>query len=408
MESKLATLILSLVLASAHGQKFDKLALTPPMGWNSWNKFACDVDENLIKATADAMVATGLRDAGYQYVVIDDCWHGERDSLGFIQADPQRFPSGMKALVDYVHSKGLKFGIYSDAGWKTCGGRPGSRGHEYQDAMSYASWGVDYLKYDWCNTEALNAEGAYLTMRDALYAAGRPIVFSLCEWGNNKPWLWGSKIGHLWRTTGDIAACFDCEVNHGTWSSWGVMRILDMQEGLRQYAGPDHWNDPDMMEVGNGMAPGEDRAHFFMWCMLSAPLMCGNDIANMTDQTKTLLTNRMAIAIDQDSLGVQGFKYAEKDSLETWFKPLAGGDWAVLFLNRSKADVSVVFDWKAEKVVDELINREAQFDAIRYEITDVGTLKMRGSTDKVFQAKVPGHDAIMLRLRPIQLKGKKK
>ena len=179
-------LILSASLP-AFAQKFKGLALTPPMGWNSWNKFGCDVDEALIRETADAMVSSGMKAAGYQYIVIDDCWHGERDDLGFIQPHPERFPSGMKALADYIHAKGLKFGIYSDAGWRTCAGRPGSRGREYQDAMKYAEWGVDYLKYDWCNTEGLNARGAYLTMRDALYAAGRPIVFSLCEGAITSP-----------------------------------------------------------------------------------------------------------------------------------------------------------------------------------------------------------------------------
>ena len=228
--------------------------------------------EGIVRETADAMVATGMRDAGYRYVIIDDCWQGERDADGFIQPDPERFPSGMKALADYVHAKGLKLGLYSDAGWTTCGDRPGSRGHEYQDALSYARWGIDYLKYDWCDTDGLNAEGAYQTMRDALEAAGRPIVFGICEWGDNQPWEWGKTIGHLWRTTGDIAPCFDCEVDHGDWSSWGVLRILDMQEGLRAHAGPGHWNDPDMLEVGNGMSEAEDRAHFSMWAMLAAPL----------------------------------------------------------------------------------------------------------------------------------------
>jgi alpha-galactosidase len=238
------------IALSVHAQKFENLALTPPMGWNSWNHFACEINEKIIRETADAMVSSGMKDAGYLYINIDDCWHGERDSLGFIHPDSSRFPSGMKALSDYIHSKGLKFGIYSDAGWKTCGGKPGSRGYEYQDALQYAKWGVDYLKYDWCNTDGLNTEGAYLTMRDALHSAGRPVVFSLCEWGNSKPWLWGKNIGHLWRTTGDITNCFDCVVDHGTWKSWGIMYILDMQEGLRTYAGPGRWNDPDMMEVG--------------------------------------------------------------------------------------------------------------------------------------------------------------
>jgi alpha-galactosidase len=283
----------------SNAQKYKGLALTPPMGWNSWNHFACDVDEGTIREVADAIVSSGMKDAGYQYVNIDDCWHGTRDSLGFIHPDPVRFPSGMKALADYLHAKGLKLGIYSDAGWKTCGGRPGSRGYEYQDALAYASWGIDYLKYDWCNTEALNAEGAYLTMGHALVAAGRPIVLSLCEWGNNKPWDWGKNIGHLWRTTGDITNCFDCVVDHGDWKSWGILQILDMQNGLRQYAGPDHWNDPDMMEVGNGMSVAEDRAHFSMWCMLAAPLIAGNDVRKMSPETAGILTNREVIAVDR-------------------------------------------------------------------------------------------------------------
>src|SRR4051794_39585205 len=305
------------------------LALTPPMGWNSWNKFACDVNEKTVRETADAIAASGMRDAGYQYVVIDDCWHGPRDASGFITADPQKFPSGIKTLADYVHSKGLKFGIYSDAGRLTCGGRPGSQGHEYQDALTYAKWGVDYLKYDWCNTDKLSAPGQYTTMRDALATAGRPIVFSLCEWGNNKPWDWAGDVGHLWRTTGDITNCFDCVLDHGTWKQWGVLQILDMQQGLRKFAGPGHWNDPDMLEVGNGLAPNEDRAHFSMWAMLAAPLIAGNDLRSMPANVASVLMNRDVIAVNQDSLGVQGFRYAARDSVEFWFKPLVGGEWAM-------------------------------------------------------------------------------
>ncbi|RYE05055.1 MAG: glycoside hydrolase family 27 protein, partial [Sphingobacteriaceae bacterium] len=218
--------------------KFKGLALTPPMGWNSWNKFACNVDENLIKQTADAMVSSGMKAAGYEYINIDDCWHGDRDSLGFIHPDPKRFPSGMKALADYIHAKGLKMGIYSDAGSQTCGGRPGSRGYEFQDALTYAKWGVDYLKYDWCNTEGLHGEGAYKTIAAALKKAGRPMVLSICEWGTDKPWIWGPQVGELWRTTGDIYGCFDCIKDNGSWHANGVMKILDMQKGLRQYAGP--------------------------------------------------------------------------------------------------------------------------------------------------------------------------
>ncbi|RQW07082.1 glycoside hydrolase family 27 protein [candidate division KSB1 bacterium] len=382
-------------------QKFTGLALTPPMGWNSWNKFGCDVNEELIKDTADAMVASGLLDAGYQYVVIDDCWHGERDSLGFIQADPERFPSGMRALADYIHAKGLKFGIYSDAGWKTCAGRPGSRGYEFQDARQYARWGVDYLKYDWCNTEHLNARGAYLTMRDALYAAGRPIVFSLCEWGNNQPWLWGRNIGHLWRISGDIGVVFDGEIKHDGWSSWGVLQIIDMRQNIRQYAGPDHWNDPDMMEVGNGMSVNQDRAHFSMWCMLAAPLMAGNDLSDMTQETVDILTNREAIAVDQDSLGIQALNHSSQDSVDVWFKPLAHGDWAVCFLNRDVVAKAINFVWADHQVVDDVADRKVTFADENYSIRDLWAKKAVGTTDKPFSAQLPGHDVIMLRLRPM-------
>ncbi len=396
MKMKYFLLLLITITISVYPQKFENLALTPPMGWNSWNHFGCEINENIIREVADAMVASGMKDAGYIYVNIDDCWHGERDSLGFIHPDSSRFPSGMKALADYIHSKGLKFGIYSDAGWKTCGGKPGSRGYEYQDAMQYAKWGVDYLKYDWCNTEGLNAQGAYLTMRDALYSAGRPIVFSLCEWGNNKPWEWGKNIGHLWRTTGDITNCFDCIVDHGTWKSWGIMYILNMQDGLRKFAGPDHWNDPDMMEVGNGMSVNEDRAHFSMWCMLAAPLIAGNDVRKISDETKEILTDKEVIAVNQDSLGIQGFKYSAKDSLEIWFKPLQNDNWAVCFLNRSLKKQKISFDWKKENVIDSLSGRKIDKD--NYKIRNLWTKKELGTTKETLTAEVSGHDVLMLRI----------
>jgi alpha-galactosidase len=266
-------------------QKFEQLALTPPMGWNSWNKFACDgINERVIRETADAMVSSGMKDAGYEYIVIDDCWQTGRDSSGNIIVDAKKFPSGIKALADYIHSKGLKFGIYSCAGNKTCAGRPGSHGHEYQDAISYARWGVDYLKEDWCNTGSQNAKASYTLMRDALYKAGRPIVFSLCEWGTNKPWEWAAGIGHLWRTCGDIANNWSkMEGDKGRIWGGSVLANLDLQKGLEEYAGPGHWNDPDMLEVGNGvLSAAEDRAHFSLWCMLAAPLIAGNDLNNMT------------------------------------------------------------------------------------------------------------------------------
>ena len=396
-------IVISFLFLSHTGfpQKFEDMAPTPPMGWNSWNQFACNVNENIIHEVADAICSNGMKEAGYIYINIDDCWHGQRDSLGFIHPDPKRFPSGMKALADYIHSKGLKLGIYSDAGWKTCAGYPGSRGYEYQDALTYASWGIDYLKYDWCNTQGLKAEGAYLTMRDALYKADRPIVFSLCEWGNDKPWEWGAEIGHLWRTTGDIYPCFDCVIDHGSWKQWGVEQILDLQEGLRNYAGPDHWNDADMMEIGNGMSVNEDRAHFSMWCMLASPLIAGNDIRTMSDETRNILTNKEAIAINQDPLGIQGFKYYSHDDLELWFKPLTGGDWAVCFLNRDEEMKTVDFNWTDWYVKDDLKQLVIDFKNEEYKIRNIWT-HTAGTTKKPLHAELPGHDVLMMRLSPVK------
>ncbi|HQT92271.1 MAG TPA: glycoside hydrolase family 27 protein, partial [Candidatus Kryptobacter bacterium] len=368
------------------------------MGWNSWNKFGPNVNEQMIREMADAMVSSGMKAAGYEFINIDDTWEGYRDSLGFIHPDSTRFPRGMKALADYVHSKGLKLGIYSDCGDKTCAGRIGSRGHEYQDALSYAKWGIDYLKYDWCNTEGMNPVGAYTTMRDALYATGRPIVFSICEWGSSKPWLWAENVGNLWRTTGDISANFDHNIDHGTWTQLSVMSILDLQNGLRKYAGPGHWNDPDMLEVGNGMTSNEDRAHFSMWCMLAAPLIAGNDLRDMTPETKEILENKEVIAVDQDSLGIEGFRYSSADSIEIWFKPLERGDWAMCFLNRSLATKKVGFDFKKESVSDSLSGRNADFTNTVYSLRNLWSKKDIGNTRKPFEASVPGHDVLMLRL----------
>jgi alpha-galactosidase len=392
-------LLLFLLSSILYSQKFEKLALTPPMGWNSWNHFACDVNEKLLKETADYIVSSGMKEAGYEYVVLDDCWQDiERDSLGFIQADPERFPSGMKAVADYIHCKGLRLGIHSCAGAKSCAGYPGSRGHEYQDALTYAKWGVDYLKYDWCNTDGINAESAYTTMRDALFAAGRPVVFSLCEWGTNKPWEWGAKVGHLWRTTGDIYNCFDCVIDHGTWKSWGVLPIIDKQDELRVYAGPDHWNDPDMMEVGNGMTVSEDRAHFSMWCMLAAPLIAGNDVRNMSDETIKILTNKKVIDVNQDSLGIQGFKQFGNNEIEIWFKPLVNGDWAMCVLNRSKSTQNVQFDWEKERVSDDHSKRETDFKTVVYQLENLWTSEDTGTTETALNTEVPPHDVLMFRL----------
>lgn len=382
------------------GQKFENLALTPPMGWNSWNHFACDVSEEMIREMADVMVSTGMKDAGYEYINIDDCWQGKRDSLGFIHPDLVRFPNGMKALADYVHSKGLKIGIYSDAGWNTCGGHPGSRGYEYQDAMQYAKWGIDYLKYDWCNTEGLNAKGAYLTMRDALKSAGRPIVFSICEWGDNEPWEWAKDIGHLWRTTGDIYSCFDCVYDHGTWNSWGVLQILDMRnnEKLRKVAGPGHWNDPDMMEVGNGMTVSEDRAHFSIWCMLAAPLIAGNDLRHMNNETKAILTNPYAIAVSQDVLGIQAYKHGVVNGVDVWVKPLNEDEFAVCFLNRGINEISLAFDWKMNPLNDTLTKRKADFNRDEYTLFNIWKGEQEGNSNKVLKNTIPGHDVLMYRL----------
>jgi alpha-galactosidase len=384
---------------NSYSQKFPNLAKTPPMGWNSWNRFGCDVSDKLIRETADAIVNSGMMDTGYSYLVIDDCWHGHRDSLGFIQPDPVRFPSGMKAVADYIHSKGLKFGIYSDAGTKTCMGRPGSRGYEYQDALTYASWGVDYLKYDWCNTGELNAKEAYITMRDALYAAKRPVVFSICECGENKPWIWAKEAGQLWRTTGDICPCWDCVWGHGIWSSYGVLSILDKQVDLRTYAGPGHWNDPDMLEVGNGMTVNEDRAHFSLWCMLAAPLMAGNDIRDIAKETVDILTNQEVIEIDQDSLGIQGYKMLDFGDLEIWVKPLKKSELAVCFLNRAQTPKYIDFDWKEYPIKDLLSKLSIDFKITTYQIRDIWAKKFIGTTDQKLKAIIPGHDVMLLRLK---------
>ncbi len=396
--SIMAFAVIAAFTGIAAAQKFNRLALTPPMGWNSWNKFGCNVNESMIREMAKVMVTSGMKDAGYEFINIDDCWQGYRDSLGFIHPDPARFPHGMKALADYIHSLGLKIGIYSDAGNETCGGKVASRGHEYQDAITYARWGIDYLKYDWCNTEGLNPVGAYTTMRDALHAAGRPIVFSICEWGNSKPWLWASAVGNLWRTTGDICAQFDRDIDHGTWTQLSVMSILDLQKGLRKYAGPGHWNDPGMLEVGNGMSTNEDRAHFSMWYMLAAPLIAGNDLRTMTPATKEILENKGVIAVDQDSLGVEGFEYSSSDSVEVWFKPLEKGDWAMCFLNRSVTPKNVSFNFEEESVKDNLSGRNADFRNTVYILHDLWTNKNIGTTKNVLGSIVPGHDVLMLRL----------
>lgn len=392
-------LIILLFSFVTRAQKFEGLASTPPMGWNSWNTFQTNINEKLIRETADALVSSGMRDAGYVYLVLDDGWMAmERDSLGNLVPDPVKFPNGLKAIVDYVHSKGLKFGLYNCAGTLTCAKYPGTRGYEYQDAKNYAAWNIDYLKYDWCNTKGITAQEAYTTMSKALQKAKRPMIFSICEWGVNKPWQWAAPVGQLWRTTEDIYQIFDSVHSYGTWDALSVMRIVDQNDSLRRYAGPGRWNDPDMLEVGNGMSYTEDKAHFSIWAMMAAPLMAGNDIRKMSKQTKEILTNKAIIAIDQDPLGIQGFKFADTDSLQTWFKPLQNGDWAVCFLNRSSRVRQVYFNWKQELVIDKLFNYAIDRNS-NYRLLNVWTGKDDGTTANPLSAMLQPHDVIMYRLK---------
>ncbi len=362
------------------------LAETPPMGWNSWNHYGCNIDANIIKETADAMVSTGMKDAGYKYIVIDDCWMDSvRTASGRLQNNPKRFPDGIKAVADYVHSKGLKFGIYSSAGTKTCQGLPASLDHENEDAKTFASWGVDYLKYDNCNNQGRPLIERYTAMHNALKAAGRPIVFSLCEWGVDSPWEWAPKLGNLWRTTGDIR------------DSWESMTfILDQEVGLYKYAGPGHWNDPDMLEVGNGgMTNTEYQAHFSLWCILAAPLMAGNDLRNMSPATKEILMNKDVIAVDQDPKGVQGHKISDTGDQEVWVKPLSDGSSAVVLFNRG--DQQVFMTTTAEQVglpkaqtykVENLWSQSRRYDPKNF------------TTEDLIRGRVAPHGVVMYRVWP--------
>jgi alpha-galactosidase len=363
------------------------LAATPPMGWNSWNKFGCDVSETLIRQMADALAATGMKDAGYQFIVIDDCWQVERKNDGTIVADTSRFQSGMKALADYVHDKGLKFGVYSDAGTKTCQGRPGSHGFESKDAPQYAAWGVDYLKYDWCHAEGIEPREAYATMRRALDATDRPIVFSICEWGTSKPWTWARGIGHLWRTTGDIQDCWDCKKE---WGGLGWTIILDLNADLAPYSGPGAWNDPDMLEVGNGgMTAAEYRAHFSMWAMLAAPLMAGNDLRTMSAETRAMLTNHDVIAIDQDPLGKQATRIRDDGDQEVWARPLADGGEAIALLNRGTKPAEIGVKWAAAAPTDRVST-----------VRNLWSHQEQPAAADGYAAVVPAHDVVMIRIFP--------
>ena len=376
----------------------DSLAPTPPMGWSSWNGFGSNIHEELIKGIADAMLTSGMKDAGYTYVNIDDHWHGGRGEDGKLFPDPQKFPSGMKALGDYIHSKGLKFGIYSDAGPKTCGGQPASRDHEEIDAQTFAAWGVDYLKYDYCHApeDRASAERLYKTMGDALKATGRPIVFSICEWGQRRPWLWGRQAGgRLWRTTGDIGDSWSDSPCRWGFVLPGIDRIgFDFQRGLEQYAGPDGWNDPDMMIVGlkcKGFIPGggctdeEYRTHFSLWCLLAAPLMASCDLRSMDAVTREILTNTEVIALNQDPLGKQaGWVGAG----EVWAKPLANGDLGVGLFNRSNDRTWVNAHWSNLGITGS------------YQVRDLWQHADLGLFDDKFSAEIAPHACVILRLSP--------
>ena len=336
------------------------LAATPPMGWNSWNTFGKDINEELVRSVADGMVDLGLKDFGYRYVVIDDHWEGGRDARGRLLANPKKFPNGIKAVADYIHSKGLKFGIYSDAGTETCGGEVGSYGHEEDDAATFASWGVDYLKYDYCNApdDLQEAIRRYTKMGKALRATGRPIVFSICEWGPRSPWLWGRQAGgHLWRISFDVGDIWDTP--HNAYSCIGILAAIDASANHEDKAGPGGWNDPDMLVVGmknggnikgGGCTVAEYQTQMSMWSVLAAPLMIGCNILNMDAETKRILSNPEVIAVDQDKLGKQGNRVARTGSTDVWRKPLADGGIAVALLNRDDKPAEITAFWKDLKI----------------------------------------------------------
>ena len=376
--------VFSSLSASAQG---NDLAAHPPMGWNSWNHFHDKVDDAAVRAQAEAMVSSGMRDAGYTYINIDDTWEGERDAKGNIQTN-SKFPD-MKALADFVHSKGLKLGIYSSPGAKTCAKFEGSLGHELQDAQTYAAWGIDYLKYDLCGLRdemraAPTPEAAhkimvdsYIKMRDALRSTGRPIVYSLCQYGNDAVWEWGTSVGgNLWRTTGDITDKYArmAEIGFG-------------QAGLARFAGPGHWNDPDMLEVGNGgMTTEEYRTHMSLWAILAAPLLAGNDLSTMTPETVALLTNRDVIAVDQDAAGKQGDRVSAEGPIEVWVRPLADGSKAVGIFNRHPSAITAHVDFQ----------KLGFPHAVKAK--DLWQAKDLGSVNTPYVVTVPGHGVLFLRV----------
>jgi alpha-galactosidase len=379
----------SLMIAQASGTQSQGLALTPPMGWNSWNHYATNVTAADVRANADALVKSGMRDAGYIYVNIDDTWEGKRDAQGYIHPN-KKFPD-MKALADYVHSRGLKLGIYSSPGPKTCAGYAGSYGHEQQDADTYAKWGIDYLKYDLCSYDQVMTkeskgnqkkademmQQAYEKMHQALLNTHRPIVFSLCQYGMDAVWEWGPKVGgNLWRTTDDVKDNYD-----------RMTQIGFGQAGLSKYAAPGHWNDPDMLEIGNGkMTPDEYRTQMSLWSILAAPLLAGNDLSKMDDVTKSILMNKDVIAVDQDKLGIQGDRVSATGPFEVWMKPLANNAKAVALFNRQ--DYAYPITVRFNKIgVDGPVHAR-----------DLWAHKDLGTLHDSYTATVPPHGVVMLKL----------
>ncbi len=356
------------------------LAATPPMGWSSWNLFACEIDEDLIKGIADAMVESGMAEAGYEYVNLDDCWQVERDADGAIVADPVRFPGGIPALADYVHGRGLKLGIYTCAGELTCEDRPGSLGYEAQDMQTYADWGVDFVKVDWCYAEHLDAASQYALFRDGILASGREILLSICNWGFQDPWVWGPGIGQMWRTSGDIKDGF-----------LPLMYNLMAVEPLAAFAGPGRWNDPDMLEVGNGgMSDELYRAHMGLWAMLAAPLIAGNDLRDMSAETLSLLTNPEIIAVDQDPAGLQAVLLRVSDDVRIYARALeADAERAVLFFNTSQTEART-----ASITWDEL----GLFQGTA-SVRDLFAGEDLGAFVDVFEAEVPPTGAVMVTIR---------
>jgi len=377
--------LFALTLAQPAHALNNSLALTPQMGFNDWNAYGCNVSESLIKSTALAMHNNGMQAAGYQYVNIDDCWlTHSRDSSGHLVPDPAKFPDGISGTAAYVHSLGLKLGIYEDAGTMTCAGFPGSLGHETTDANSFASWGVDYLKYDNCYSDGVNqtsnggpsAQSRYTTMRDALAATGRPILFSLCDWGFQSPWTWGAGVGNSWRTTGDINASFG-----------SMLSIFHSNVGLASYAGPGAWNDPDMLEIGNGMTTTEQQSEFSLWSEMAAPLISGTNIANASGTTLSILTNSRVIAVDQDSLGKQGTEVSSSGGLDVLAKPLANGDVSVALFNENSAAATI----------STTVGAIGKTGSSSYTLTDLWS-GATSTTTNTISASVPGHGTVMFRV----------